>query len=105
LYYVAAFGKNWLKFKPIYELFSDKCFDLSEEAAYEAFLHESQGKGNHKFGIVANSKNGYIIGKHWMDVTVKMWKEDIQNHLLKKEKLYQDPEFKDFHWWLDRVLK
>jgi len=49
--------------------------------------------------------NGYIVGKHWMDVTVKMWNEDIKRGLLFKFELYQDPDLKDFHWWLDRVLK
>lgn len=109
--YVTAkrIGKNWLKFQPIYRFFcyNDECYDFSDKAAYEAFLYESQGKGNHKFGSCQRTKkwNGYIVGKHWMDVNVKMWREDIQKGLLKKYELYSDPEMKNFHWWLDKVLK
>lgn len=38
-----------------------------------------------------------------MDITIAMWREDIQQGLLTKFELYEDPNLPD--WWLDRVLK
>jgi hypothetical protein len=94
-----------LKFKPIYRYFSEEHFDFSDEAAMEAYLWETRGIGNMKINLFDNKINGYVVGKHWMDVVVKMWREDIKRKLLFKHELYNDPELKDFAWWLDRVLK
>jgi hypothetical protein len=106
LLYVTAkrISKNWLKYQPIYRLFSEDHFDFSDEAALDAYLWETRGQGNHKLGVCENKTNGYVVGKHWMDVTIRMWREDIKSGVLKKEELYQDPEFKEYHWWLDKML-
>ena len=111
MYYVRAkrkykITKNWRRYSEIYKLFGgdDPTLDYSEESAYESFVYESYGIGNFKFGLFNNPDgkyNGYIVGKHWMDVTVKMWVEDIRNGpiLLRKELESEYPI-----WWLDRVL-
>lgn len=83
----------------IYKIFSpDNCPSLThtEEDMLELFNQESLG------GTVSET-NGYYWGKVWMSITVKMWKEDIQNKLLFLFELYEDPKFP--HWWLDSVFK
>lgn len=89
----------------IYKLFvsEEENLDFSEEAMFESYLYESRGIGDFKQCLFSSSPkrpNGYIVGKHWMDVTVKMWNEDIKTGILYVEELYgQFP-----NWWLDRVL-
>ena len=99
--------EQWLKMAEIYKIFvSDKNnMDFSEKAAQEMFKYESTGKGDLKQGIfIKKGKyNGYAIGKKWMDVTLKMWREDIASGLLAKFELYEDGKYP--HWWLDEVLK
>lgn len=91
---------------------SDWDCDFSEEALYEFFIKESLGKGdfNQQDGIFLCDKklNGYAVGKRWLDITVAMWKEDIQNGWIKEygwynflKELYRD--FPDNHKWLDNV--
>jgi hypothetical protein len=90
---------------PIYRYFGGEHekTDYSEESVLEMFLWESYGLGELKIGLFNQGKiNGYAVGKHWMDVTVKMWREDIRKGSLVKEELYD--EFPNWHWWLDRVL-
>ena len=91
--------------QPIYRYFGGEegILDYSEEAAYEMYRFETYGEGDLRIGLFAKDRyNGYAVGKHWMDVTVKMWLEDIP-HLLLPEELYREfPE--DWHWWLNRVL-
>jgi hypothetical protein len=43
-----------------------------------------------------------VLGKKWMNVTVAMWKEDIEQFNLRKYELYEDARFP--HWWLDKVF-
>lgn len=51
-------------------------------------------------------KNGYLLGKKWMDVTISMWREDMPRGMgAFKWELYQDPFFGEYKWWLDKVLK
>ena len=47
--------------------------------------------------------NGYFVGKRWVDLTVSMWKEDIEKRLLFKSELYDDPTLPN--WFLNKVLK
>lgn len=89
--------------RPIYRLFGDEGLDYSDEAALEMYLFESRGVGNLRLGLF-NSQNGYANGKHWLNVTVAMWLEDIAAGLLFKHELYVEFE-KSYHWWLDKVLK
>jgi len=70
--------------------------DYDEESMMEMFVYETFGEGR------PNNTNGYFLGKKWMDVSVEMWKEDIEQRLLTKFELYDDPEIPN--WWLDKVL-
>ena len=58
---------------------------------------------NESYGTPVKPKNGYSLGKKWMDVTISMWLEDIDSGLLRRSELYEDEKFP--HWWLDNVLK
>ena len=40
-----------------------------------------------------------------MDVTVKMWREDLEKRILFRYELYEDKNLSQFSWWLDLVLK
>lgn len=88
----------------IYRLFAAADLDFSEEAALEMYRYETCGEGQLAlgvFGAEGRRTNGYAVGKHWMDVTVKMWLQDIRDFLLFEEDLRG--HFPD--WWLDQVLK
>jgi hypothetical protein len=90
--------RQWRRMAEIYRLFSDDRWDFSEQAAEAMFLFESRGVP------VTSETNGYLIGKRFMDVTVTLWKKNIELGLLTKFELYADPEFKDHHWWLSKVI-
>lgn len=88
--------EGWLKMASIYRRFSEKDWpqaDFSSEAAERMFAHETYGKP-------IDTMNGFAIGKKWMDVTLKMWKEDIRAGLLCKYELYGNYPT----WWLDKEL-
>lgn len=72
--------------------------DFFEESALEMFCCET-------YGGKPKDINGYYWGKHWMDVTITMWNEDLQKNppILLLCELYEDERFPD--WWLDKVLK
>lgn len=75
--------------------------DFSGEAAEEMYLFETTGKGDLQFGLFADRRpNGFAVGARWMNVTVKMWKQDIRDGLLWRS------ELEDVYpaWFLDRVL-
>lgn len=97
-------SKNWRRMQQVYLYFAEGRFDLSEAAAEAMYLYESKGQGNLGLGLFAGEINGYAVAKHWLNVTVSMWKTDLQAGLLYKHELYGEvPE--EFHWWLDSVLK
>lgn len=75
--------------------------DYSEQAQLEMYLYESRGIRLPPRQPGAKH-NGYQLGKHWMDVTVSMWKEDIENQSLWVSELYQGPRLP--HWWLDKLF-
>lgn len=58
----------------------------------ECFLQESRGVQPR------GERNGYLLGKKWMDVTIAMWREDMMKGILFKRELYRDEFFKDHHW-------
>ena len=96
--------ERWKKMSEIYRIFADEeNMDFSDKAAQEMFLWESEGKGDLRQGIFPKEGkyNGYALGKKWMDVTVKMWKEDLGKYLFKFE-LYEDGKYP--HWWLDEIF-
>ena len=81
----------------LYEYFGKECGDLdwSDDALYDLYTFESTGKGSIK------PNNGYAYGKRTIDITIAMWKEDL-NKTLWLHELYEDPNLPD--WWLDKIL-
>lgn len=77
------FGKEW-----------EHCLDFSDGAIVELYNSES-------YGTPCKSNNGYLIGKKWLNVTVTVWKEDIEKGLLFRWELYDEYP----SWWLDSVFK
>lgn len=90
------------KFKRMSELYKvfakdwEHLCDFSDEMLIELYNSES-------YGTTVSPKNGFALGKKWLSVNVKMWKEDIKIGTLFKKELYEDPKFP--HWWLDSVFK
>ncbi len=84
----------------LYFLFSQDwkdVLDYSDQSKIELFNYES-------YGIpITNPKNGFLVGKKWLNVQVAMWKEDIPKGLFFKHELYNDPKYP--HWWLDSIFK
>jgi len=81
----------------IYRIFSegyDFC-DFSDSSVVELFNHES-------FGTAVSKNNGFFVGKKIMDITIKMWREDISECMLFKHELYASGRYPE--WWLDSVL-
>ena len=84
---MSKISKKWREMARVYKLFMREVIneegetqihpglDWSEEAAMEAYKHESTG--GKSGGIFDDTKNGYIVSKKIMDVTVGMWKESI----------------------------
>ncbi len=72
--------------------------DVSEKAMQDMHSFETFGFPRIKYNeIQENGKyNAYAIGKHWMDVTIAMWREDIINGNLIKFELLDDPEIPEF---------
>lgn len=87
---------KWMRIADLYRRFARDwpLFDYSDVAAAEMFAHESHGGP-------LSERNGFALGKKWMDVSVAMWREDIPKGLLSRTELEADgfPS-----WWLDRVL-
>jgi hypothetical protein len=70
--------------------------DFSDEALLSLYNHES-------YGTSLTPKNGFAVGKQYLNVHVTMWKEDIRAGILFKHELYEDPNFP--HEWLNSILK
>jgi hypothetical protein len=82
----------------LYKVFSkdwEHLHDYSDEMLIELYNSES-------YGTKVSPRNGYALGKKWLNVTVGMWKEDIELGCLFVKELYDDPKFP--HWWLDSVF-
>lgn len=82
----------------VYRIFSkdyENFCDFSDSSIIELFNNES-------YGSPVSDKNGFYVGKKWLNVTIKMWKEDIECGMLYKWELYEDGKFPE--WWLDSVL-
>lgn len=73
-------------------------WDFSESAAVAMFNYESSG------GSIPAEKNGYFIGKKWMDLTItEYWIPDLIEHkTLFAYDLHSDPNYPD--WFLNKVL-
>jgi hypothetical protein len=81
----------------LYLLFgSDKgSLDFSDEALLSLYNHES-------YGTSLSPKNGFAVGKQYLNLQVTMWREDLRRGWLFKHELYEDQRFPE--WWLDSVL-
>lgn len=90
------------KFKRMAELYKyfarhwEHVLDFSDNALLEMFNSES-------YGTKVNPKNGYLVGKQWLNVTVTCWKEDIALGSLFVRELYEDGNFPE--WWLDGIFR
>ena len=79
---------------------NEPCYSFDENMASLMYQFESTGSPklilNERFN---NQYNGFLVGKHWMDATIKMWREDIENGNLTTDELLVDfPE-----WFLKKV--
>lgn len=83
-------------YKQFAEGWEEANLDFSEQALVEMFNSESYGTP------VDAKRNGYYVGKHWLNVTVTMWKEGQRRGELYLPELFADPRFP--HWWLDGIF-
>jgi hypothetical protein len=94
-------SKKYKRIAEIYRYFArhwEHILDFSDERMYDMYCYESSG-----VSIPDYNKNGYYHGKKWMDVTIAMWKEDLNDGILFLHELYEDENFPN--WWLDKILK
>lgn len=96
-------SKRWLKIAKIYKFFAEPwkhICDFSDEAAIEMYIFESKGVGDISVGKrrMNDLYNGFAVGKHWLDVTVTMWREDVQAGILWANELFDDERLP--HWFL-----
>ena len=94
-------SNKFRKMSEVYKIFSrqwEHVLDYSEESLVEMFNYESHGTD-----ITNRQRNGYYVGKQWLNVHIEMWKEDFEKGYLRKQELYDDPTFPN--WWLDSVFK
>ncbi len=92
-------SKKFKKMSEVYRIFSSDwkhVLDYSDKMLLELYNHES-------YGGSISPKNGFAVGKKYLNLHVTGWKEQIAQGLLFKQELYDDPKFP--HWWLDSVLK
>jgi hypothetical protein len=83
----------------VYKMFANdwkQFHDFSDDMLVELYNSES-------YGGPVSRENGYALGKKWLSVNVKMWKEDMALGTLFLKELYEDDKFP--HWWLDSVFK
>lgn len=69
--------------------------DFSDDALLSLYNHES-------YGLPLSPKNGFAVGKQYLNVQVTMWREDLRRGWIFKHELYADDRFP--HWFLDSVL-
>ena len=83
----------------LYKLFGQQWsgLDFSDEALIE--MYNSESYGTH----VDKNKNGYYIGKQWLNVQISMWLEDRSDGHLVLRELYEDEKYP--HWFLDKIFK
>lgn len=99
--------------QPLYRLFAgdSELYDFSEESALEQYVYESKGECSRSGGPLSKDErglfNGYSVGKHNLDLSLTEWNRDLNSRppLLYLCELYEDPELKDYRWWLKKVLK
>jgi len=68
---------------------SDFNADFSEEARIAFYNFETFGQPTIKYNQQYNGQyNGYAVGKHWLDVNLAMYREDIAIGNLTKHEIY-----------------
>ena len=78
----------------------ESCYDFSLMSERQMFEFESTGNPKLNLTNRINGKfNGFLVGKHWMDATIKMWREDINNGNLSRKDL--ENEFPE--WFLNKI--
>ncbi len=95
-------SKKWMDMAHIYCQFvpDELCYDFSPKSAERMFLFESTGKPKLQLTDKIDGKyNGFMVGKHWMDATIEMWRKDINDGLLTKHEL--KPDFPE--WFLNKI--
>lgn len=71
--------------------------DFSESAMKDMYSYETFGHPKIKYDQLYNGNyNGFAVGKHWMDVTISMWLEDLKSGNLTKYELYSDASIPEF---------
>lgn len=72
--------------------------NFDDNSAIELFNYESYGTP-----MTNKDKNGFYVGKQWLNTNVAMWMEDrYKGHLVVSE-LYDDPNLPN--WWLDSIFQ
>ena len=100
-------GTKRLTINGVSKRFRDLCkiFEIFSKE-FDGLLYDDQQiidlYNKESYGSEIDLRNGYFIGKKWMNVNVAMWKEDLELGLLFKHELYSDEKYP--HWWLDSVL-
>jgi hypothetical protein len=91
-------SKKFIKMCDVYKIFSKdwENLDYSDKAKSELYKAETYGT------CKCNPKNGFYVGKKWLNVFVAMWYEDIEKGLLFKWELYEGDHFPK--WWLDKIF-
>ena len=93
-------SKNYLRMSEVYRIFSspwEHVLDFSDKALVDMYRYETHG-----VSINNPNANGFYVGKQWMDVNIKMWREDIRDGYLTKHELFSDPMFPT--WWLNKII-
>lgn len=76
---------------------NESCYSFDEQMAMEMYSFESTGSP--RLSLTSDQRNGFLVGKHWMDATIKMWREDIEiGNLTADELLLDFPE-----WFLKKI--
>jgi hypothetical protein len=97
-------SKRFERMCEVYRVFAEDwapCCDFSEAAKLQMYLAETFGD---PIGTIngAPPVNGYLVGKHWLNVTMAMWAEDkALGHLVVSE-LREDPRFPK--WWRESLF-
>jgi hypothetical protein len=78
-------SKKWRRMQQVYLYFAEGRFDLSEAAALAMYRYESCGEGELGLGLFSGEINGYVVAKHWLNVTVARWRESLQQGLSRRD--------------------
>lgn len=94
-------SRRWRRHAEVYRFFAEnQCsgLDFSDEAARQAFEAESVGA---KYDL---TRNGYTVGKHWANVQVDLWRQDIGT-LFSWDELLEAPGLAPIRWWVEEQCK